>query len=130
MEDGTNPGRESAVYCKCPVMKCLMSNSENRGRSPPSGCLGSGFSKTPCTGWTCGVGDRDRAVTAGEIVPHVFPQVSVLLTIRTGNDIGNDLIQSLSKCIDYDTLNLWCFVLGLILSGDKELITCPLDNSS
>lgn len=98
--DGPNPGRESAVYCKCPVMKCLMSNSENRGRSPPSGCLGSGFSKTPCTGWTCGVGDRERAVTAGEIVPHVFPQISVLLTIRTGNDIGNDLIQSLPKCID------------------------------
>lgn len=63
-------------------------------------------------------------------MPHIFPQISVLLTIRTSNDIGNDLIESLSKCIDYDILNLWPFILGLIPSGDKGLITCPLANSS
>lgn len=47
---------------------------------------------------TEGEGSANGADGKGDSFPYLFPQISVLCTIRIGRDIGDDLIHSLSKC--------------------------------
>lgn len=71
-----------------------------------------------------GEGSANRVAGKGDNCSYLFPQISVLYTIRVGKDIlSPNTASSLwhSKSIG--------FVLGLIPSSDEELILSSLDNS-